>query len=94
MSKVHIKNWDIIAVELKVAGGYETEASKCVESMNKSVIDKLTVLFRNAHAFDTDSDDFSDNDEDYGDEGKVTALFECFISQQHTKKLLKNLGYL
>jgi hypothetical protein len=45
-------------VELKVAGGYETEASKCVESMNKSVIDKLTVLFRNAHAFDTDSDDF------------------------------------
>ena len=57
MSKVHIKNRDIIAAELKVAGGYETEASKCVESMNKSVIDKLTVLFRNAHAFDTDSDE-------------------------------------
>jgi hypothetical protein len=71
MSKVHIKNRDIIAGELKVAGGYETEASKCVESMNKSVIDKLTVLFRNAHAFDTDSDDYSDNDEDYEDEGKV-----------------------
>ena len=50
MSKVHIKNRDIIAGELKVAGGYETEASKCVESMNKSVIDKLYVLFRNAHA--------------------------------------------
>jgi hypothetical protein len=55
--KLHNKNRDIIAGELKVAGGYETEASKCVESMNKSVIDKLTVLFRNAHAFDTDSDD-------------------------------------
>lgn len=49
-SHIHIKNRDIVAGELKVAGGYETEASKCVEAMNKSIIDKLSVLFRNAHA--------------------------------------------
>ena len=60
MSKVHIKNQDIIAVELKVAGGYETEASKCVESMNKSVIDKLTVLFKNAHAWSLAGRPFND----------------------------------
>jgi hypothetical protein len=60
MSKVHIKNRDIIAGELKVAGGYETEARKCVESMNKSVIDKLSVLFRNAHALSLAGRPFSD----------------------------------
>ena len=47
MSKVHIKNRDIMA-------------SKCVESMNKSVIDKLTVLFRNAHALSLAGRPFSD----------------------------------
>ena len=60
MSKLHIKNRDIIAGEWKVAGGYETEASKCVESMNKSVIDKLSVLFRNAHALSLAGRPFSD----------------------------------
>ena len=59
MSKVHIKNRDIIAGELQVAGDYETEASKCVESMNKSVIDKLSVLFRNAHALSLAGRSFS-----------------------------------
>ncbi|CAC5383128.1 unnamed protein product [Mytilus coruscus] len=36
-SNIHIKNRDIIAGKSKAAGGIETEAMKCVESLNKAV---------------------------------------------------------
>ncbi|VDI54723.1 Hypothetical predicted protein [Mytilus galloprovincialis] len=59
-SNIHIKNRDIIAGKSKAADGMETEAMKCVESLNKAVMDKLSLLFRNAHALSLAGRPFSD----------------------------------
>lgn len=92
ISKSHIKHRDAVAGRLKVASGEETEAMKCVESLNKAVIDKLVILFRNAHALSLAGRPFSD----YVwmaslDKMKGLDIGNTYLNQKGQKNLLFSL---
>ncbi|XP_069105153.1 zinc finger protein 862-like [Argopecten irradians] len=59
-SKAHIKSVEIVAGKKKAAAGEETLATKSLQSLNKAVIDKLIILFRNAHALCLSGRPFTD----------------------------------
>ena len=59
-TKAHLKSVATIKVRTQIAKGELTEAKKTVESLNKAVIDKLTILFKSVHALCLAGRPFSD----------------------------------
>ena len=56
----HLKQLALDSTAPFASVSFELPLGKCVESMIKSVIDKLTVLFKNAHALSLAGRPFSD----------------------------------
>ncbi|XP_063448448.1 zinc finger protein 862-like [Mytilus trossulus] len=59
-SKAHIKSVGVIKGRTLVAKGETTEAQKSIESLNKAVINKLSILFKTVHALCLAGRPFSD----------------------------------
>ncbi|VDI13134.1 Hypothetical predicted protein [Mytilus galloprovincialis] len=59
-SKAHIKSVGVIKGRTLVAKGEITEAQKSIESLNKAVINKLSILFKTVHALCLAGRPFSD----------------------------------
>jgi hypothetical protein len=59
-SQRHKASADKVAAQLKLKTGVPTEAMKMIGTLNQAVIDKLAVLFRNAHALSLAGRPFSD----------------------------------
>jgi hypothetical protein len=59
-SNIHTRSVDIMAGSHRIITGVPTEAQKSIESLNKAIFDKLSLLFRTVHALSRAGRPYSD----------------------------------